>query len=74
MLKHCCECFGKKGKHNVSILLTSEKEAKTLAGCILSAKSVRMQTEYMCTQRTKITLHGVPVDTEDDLVGAFFTE
>lgn len=57
------------------ILLTSEEEAKTLAGCILTTKSVRTQTEYMGAERTKITLHGMPMDIEEeDLVGAFFTE
>lgn len=56
------------------ILLTSEGEAKTLAGCILITKSVTMQTENMGTQGINISLHGVLIDIEEDIVGVFFTE
>lgn len=50
------------------ILLTSEKEARVLAGSILTTKLVSMQTEYMGTRKTHITLHGVPMDVEEDFV------
>lgn len=55
------------------VLLASE-EAKTLAGSILTTKSVRMKEEYMGTRRTKITLHGMPMDAAEDQSGAFFAK
>lgn len=54
------------------ILLVSE-ESRMLAGSIITTKIVRMQTEHMGTQRTKITLHWMPMDVEEDHVGTFFT-
>lgn len=33
-----------------NILLATEEEAKQLAGIIIMAKAVRLQTEYMATQ------------------------
>lgn len=42
------------------ILLADEEEAKKLAGSILMTKNVRMQTEYMGTRKTRVTVHGVP--------------
>lgn len=41
------------------ILLANEEEAKKLAGSILTTKTVRMQTEYMGTRKTRVTVHGV---------------
>lgn len=55
------------------ILLATEGEAKKLSGSILTTKSVRFQTEYIGTRRTKITIHGVPVDISEDKAGAFFS-
>lgn len=56
------------------ILLTPEEEANALAIRILSSMSLWMQTKYMGTRRTKITLHGVSINVEEDLGEAFFTE
>lgn len=39
------------------VLLVSEEEAKSLAGSILAMKAVRLQTEYMGTWKTWITIH-----------------
>lgn len=50
------------------IILTSEEEAKALAGSILTIKLVRIHTEYIGTRRTKITLYGMPMDVEENLV------
>lgn len=47
------------------------EEAKMLAGSTLTTKSVSLQTEYMATRRTKITVHGVPVDISGGRMGAF---
>lgn len=35
-------------------------------------KSIRLQTEYMATHHTRVTLHGAPMDINEDYVGAFF--
>lgn len=44
-----------------AILLATDEEAKQLAESTLAKKSVRLQTEYMGTRRTKVTVHGMPV-------------
>lgn len=36
------------------ILLVSEEEAKSLSGSILATKAVRLQTEYMGAQKTRV--------------------
>lgn len=41
------------------LLLVTEEAVKSLTGNILTTKSVRLQTEYTGTQKTRITLHGV---------------
>lgn len=56
-----------------NIFLTSKEEARSLAGSILTTKSVRMQIEYMGIRRIKITLYGMTMDVEEDLVRLFFT-
>lgn len=48
------------------VLMATEQEVKQLAGSVLTSKSVRLQTEYMGTQRTRVMVHGVPVDISDD--------
>lgn len=50
------------------ILLTTEQEARQLAGSVLTTKNVRLQTEYMSTRATKITVHGYPMDSNGDLL------
>lgn len=52
------------------ILLSTKQEAKQLAGSILTAKSMRLQMEYMSTQRTRIIVHGVPIDICEECIGA----
>lgn len=56
------------------ILLTTEQEAKQLAGSILTAKWVHFQTEYMRTRKTKVTIQEAPVDISKDLMGMFFAQ
>lgn len=56
------------------ILLVSKEVAKTLAGNTLTTKTMRLQTEYMDTQKTRITLHWVPMYITEDHLGAFFAE
>lgn len=56
------------------LLLASEEQAKTLAGSVLFTKSIRLQTEYMGTCRTRVTIHGVPVDITTNRMGSFFTK
>lgn len=53
------------------ILLSKEEAAKKLAESILIAKSVRLQTEYMDTRKTRVTLHGVAMDISKDHLVAF---
>lgn len=56
------------------ILLASEQEAKQLAESIQMVKSVRLQTEYKGTRKTRITVHCVPVDISEDRMEAFFAK
>lgn len=55
------------------ILLVPE-ESRSLTGSIITTKMVGVQTEHIGTQRTKVTLHWMPMDVEEDHVGAFFTK
>lgn len=55
------------------ILLATEQQAKQFAGSVWATESLRLQTEYMDTRRTKITVHGVSVDISTDRVRAFFS-
>lgn len=41
---------------------------------MLTTRNLRLQTEYMGTRRTKITVHGMPVDISEDLMGVFFSK
>lgn len=54
------------------ILLGTEQEAKQLARSVLSDTSIRLQTKYMGTRGTKLTVHGVPADICEEPMGAFF--
>lgn len=36
-------------------------------------KRVRLQTEYMVTQKTRVIVHGVPMDITKDRVGGLFS-
>lgn len=56
----------------LDILLTTVKETKTLAGSILTTKSVRLQTEYLDAWKMKITLHGMPLDISENYWGGPF--
>lgn len=55
------------------ILLASEEAAKALAGSTLTTKMLRLQTKYMGTWKTCITLHRVPMYITEDHLGAFFS-
>lgn len=52
MLTRRCKAIG-------DILLATEEAAKILAGNKLTTKMLRLQTKYMGTRKTRITLHGV---------------
>lgn len=54
------------------ILLATSYEAKVLAGSIPTTKSVRLQTEYLGTRKTRVTLLRVPLIIEEGYLGAFF--
>lgn len=54
------------------ILLATKDSAKALAGNILTTKSVRLQTEYLGTRKTRVTLHGVPLFIMEDHLGFSF--
>lgn len=56
------------------IFLLTEDEAKMLAGSTLTTKSVRLQTKYLGTRLTKITVHGVPVDISADRLVDYFAQ
>ncbi|CAE1280356.1 unnamed protein product [Acanthosepion pharaonis] len=49
-----------------------EEAAKQLAGTTLTTTSVHLQTEYMGTRRTKVTVHGVLVAINRDQLGDIF--
>lgn len=53
-------------------VLANEDQTSSLAGSILSTKSVKMQTEYFGTRRARITLHGVSMDITEFHLAAFF--
>lgn len=52
-------------------LLATEKGAKKLTGSTLATKSVRLQTEDLGTRRTKVNVHGIPVDISGNRLGHF---
>lgn len=56
------------------ILLQTEDQAKKLASSVLNTNDLRLQTEYLGTRMTKVTIHGVPVDICPDRMRAFFTK
>lgn len=56
------------------ILLATENSAKFLAGNILTTKYVRLQTEYMGTRKTRVTLHGVSLFITGDHLEFFFVK
>lgn len=56
------------------ILLVPEEVEKALVGSTLSTKTMRLQTEYMGTRKTWITLHEVPMYITEDHLGAFFAD
>lgn len=56
------------------ILMATEEAARTLAGNTLTTKTMWLQSEYIGTQKTRITLHGVPTYITEDHLGAFFTD
>lgn len=45
-----------------SLLFATEEEGKKLAESTPATKSVRLETEYFETRRTKVAVHGAPVD------------
>lgn len=60
--------LARKNKAMWPILLATEDQVKALADCILTTNLVRLQTEYLGTRQSKVTLHSVPLfKTEYDL-------
>lgn len=57
----------------MSDILLATEEVKQLAGSLLISKFLRLQTEYMGTQRTRLTVHGVPADITEDQLGVYFS-
>lgn len=56
------------------ILLLTEQQTRELAGSILNTKELRLITEYMGTWRTRVKIHGVPMDICNDRMGVFFSK
>lgn len=56
--KNWAEIASQEFKCNVG--LATEEETKQLTRSVLMSKAVRLQTEYMGTCRTKITIYSVP--------------
>lgn len=54
--------------------MAKEYDARKLAGSILTRKAVRLQTEYIGTWRTKVSLLGVSMDIAEERLGAFFSK
>lgn len=54
------------------ILLSTEEAAKSLAGCILTTQTVRLQTEYLRTRKSEVILHRVPLCISEDYLFFFF--
>lgn len=55
-------------------MLQTPDAAKSLAGNILTTKSVRFQTEYIGRRKSKVTLHGVPLFISEGHLGVFFSK
>lgn len=72
-LKIDAKVFSRRNNDMWDILLAAEDSAKSLAGNILTTKCVRLQTEYMGTRKTRVTLHGVHLFISEDHLG-FFSE
>lgn len=66
MLTRRCKAIG-------DILLATEEAAKILAGNKLTTKMLRLQTKYMGTRKTRITLHGVLMYITNNLLAAYFS-
>ena len=64
--------LARKSNASWDILLANKEEAQALAGLILATKTLRIQTEYMGTRKTKITLHGVPWLLEPKHMASYF--
>lgn len=56
------------------ILLATEDAAKSLAGCVLTTKIVRLQTGYLGTRKSKVTLHRIPLFISEDHLGFSFSQ
>lgn len=56
--------------HPASESRVGKKKKKNDRG-VLATKRARLQTEYMGTRRTNITLHGVSMDITEERLGAF---
>lgn len=45
-----------------------------MAGCILITQTAKLQTEYLRTRKSKVTLHRVPLYISEDHRGLFFLQ
>lgn len=55
------------------ILIQTEEAVKTLAGSILTTKSVELKTEYITTRKSIVKLNGFPLYISVDYLGVLFT-
>lgn len=62
-----------KQSNAMSDILLVTEEVKQLTGSLLISKSLRLQTKYIGTQRTRETVHGVPTDITEDQLGVYFS-
>lgn len=60
------EVLDRKSNTRWDILPATEDATKSMAGNILTTKSVRLQTEYMGTRKTKVTMHNIPLYIMED--------
>lgn len=67
------EHWAKSAIQEIKRDVATKQEAKQLAGSIIMTKTVRLQTEYMGTCRTRIMVHGVPMDISENWMGHFLS-
>lgn len=73
-LKIGAQVLSRRSNAMSDILLATEDAVRSWAGSILLTKIVRLQTEYVETRKTNVTLHGDPFSISEDHLGCFFSQ
>lgn len=71
-LQIAVKILGRRSNSMWNILLAMEYAVKSLAWCMLTTKSVRLQTDYLRTRKLKARLHKESLFISEDHLGFFF--